>query len=426
MAQVRLVQIGTSSIQLGVIGSTLKNAQAVPAQGAAIQLGKFNNTTGTFYRDPTNPSGGGAGQQIQVGTNLLNRTLGYITGTGTAQGQTQVVTQTLGGAGYFSIWNAGTVQQSGFQIQVTNSTGNQFHPTGSQVQYHLHQPLNQYHLHQPLNQYHVHQPLNQYHQPLQNQDYTQPLQNQDYTQPLQNQDLHQGANQQDVHQVYNQYHSHNPYNQYHVHQQVPYNQYHVHNPGYFRDDRYVPGNNQDVHQIGNNQDVHQGYNQQDVHQTYNQQDIHQAYVQYHLHQPYNQYHVHQPLNQYHLHQPLNQYHVHQPLNQYSQPLLQQDYTQPLQNQDYTQPLQNQDVTTPTTQQAASGTVYNAALVNSGTIASQGFALSIPNIGVLTTQGGTIQGTGSGGFFQTPQYWANASAAVSTQQGVVNFQGTTHN
>ena len=53
MAQVRVVQVPIQGVQFGTIGATL-NGQAV-SPGAAVQLGKFNNTTGTFYRDPTNP-----------------------------------------------------------------------------------------------------------------------------------------------------------------------------------------------------------------------------------------------------------------------------------------------------------------------------------------------------------------------------------
>ena len=85
------------------------------------------------------------------------------------------------------------------------------------------------------------------------------------------------------------------------------------------------------------------------------------------------------------------------------------------------------IQTPSTNQPASGLLYNGSLVNPGQVASQGFALYIPNIGTLTTQGGVLQGTGAGGGFQAPgTYIRTASSAVNTQQGIVNFQGTAHN
>ena len=284
MAQVRVVQVPIQGIQIGPIGATL-NGQTV-SPGIGIQLGKFNNTTGTFYRDPTNPSAGGAGQQIQVGTNISNRTLGYIVGTGTAA-VTTIPTQTLPGAGYFSIWNNGNVQQSAITIQVPNCTGQQAKAQGSISN-------------QPV----VNQPLNQ---------------------------------------------------------QAP---------------NYYAGNQQ-------------------------------------------------PLNQQ---APLNQPLVNQPLNQYAgnqQPLNQQAPNYYAGNQ---QPLVNQPfIQTPSTNQPASGLLYNGSLVNPGQVASQGFALYIPNIGTLTTQGGVLQGTGAGGGFQAPgTYIRTASSAVNTQQGIVNFQGTAHN
>ena len=120
---------------------------------------------------------------------------------------------------------------------------------------------------------------------------------------------------------------------------------------------------------------------------------------------------------------MNQPAKNQPL--VNQPLVNQAaVNQPLVNQ----PLVNQPlVITPAANQPATGALYNGSLVNPGQIASQGFALTIPNIGTLTTQGGVLQGTGAGGSFQFPgTYTRTASAAVSTQQGIVNFQGTTRN
>ena len=292
MAQVRVVQIGTAqpgtNIQIGGVGRTLTAAPA----GTNIQLGKFNNTTGTFYRDPTNPSAGGAGQQIQVGTHLSNRTLGYITGTGTTA-TTTIATQTLPGAGYFSIWNTGNVQQTGLTIQVPNATGQQAKATGSQ------QPLNQQ---APSYYAGFSQPLNQ-----------------------------QAAN-------------------------------------------YYGGKSQPLNQQAAN---YYGGNSQ-------------------------------PLNQ----QAASYYGGNsQPLNQ--------------QAANYYAGVQQPAV--PSTQQAASGALYNGSLVNGGQISAQGFALYIPNIGTLTTQGGILQGTGAGGAFQFPgTYTRTPAASVNTQQGIVNFQGTTRN
>ena len=61
MAQVRVVQIGTAqpgtNIQIGKAGALLALQINQPLQGvpaaANIQLGKFNNQTGTFYKEPT-------------------------------------------------------------------------------------------------------------------------------------------------------------------------------------------------------------------------------------------------------------------------------------------------------------------------------------------------------------------------------------
>jgi hypothetical protein len=136
-----------------------------------------------------------------------------------------------------------------------------------------------------------------------------------------------------------------------------------------------------------------------------------------------------------LNQPLNQQAAfNQPLNQQAalnQPLNQQAaLNQPLNQQAaVNQPVVNQPlVQTPSTNQPATGVLYNGSLVNTaGQIAAQGFALYIPNIGTLTTQGGVLQGTGAGGNFQAPgTYIRTASSAVNIGQGIVNFQSTTHN
>jgi hypothetical protein len=391
MAQVRVVQVPIQGIQIGTIGATL-NGQAV-SPGVAIQLGKFNNTTGTFYRDPKNLSGGGAGQQIQVGTNISNRTLGYIVGTGTTA-VTTIATQTLPGAGYFSIWNAGNVQQSAITIQVPNATGQQAKATGSQSN----QPL----VNQPL----VNQPL--VNQPLVNQPLVnQPLVNQPAkNQPLVNQPL---VNQPLVNQPLNQ----QPANYYPGVQQ-PANYY----PGAYTPGFYLPS--QDF--FGNQSPANY------FPPTYNPP----SYYPGGTNQPPNYYPggTNQPLvNQPAKNQPLvNQPLVNQPAK--NQPLVNQPLVnQPAKNQPLVnQPLVNQPlIITPATNQAATGSLYEGSLVNPGQIASQGFALYIPNIGTLTTQGGVLQGTGAGGSFQFPgTYTRTTSAAVSTQQGIVNFQGTARN
>ena len=370
MAQVRVVQVPIQGIQIGTIGATL-NAQAV-TPGAAIQLGKFNNTTGTFYRDPSNPSGGGALQQIQVGTNISNRTLGYIVGTGTTA-VTTIATQTLAGAGYFSIWNNGNVQQSAITIQIPNATGQQAKAQGSISN----QPA--------VNQAAVNQPL--VNQPLRNQPLNQQA-------PNYYPGLIQPLNQQ-------------PPNYYPGFQQ-PANYYPgAYNPPVYNPGFYFPGGDFFGNQSPPNYTPPQ-------YQPAN-------------YQPPNYYPggANQPPNYYPgLQQPLNQ----QAANYYpglSQPLVQQPLVQqPLVNQAaVNQPL----VQTPATNQPASGALYNGSLVNPGQIASQGFALYIPQIGTLTTQGGILQGTGAGGGFQFPgTYIRTASAAVNTQQGIVNFQGTTRN
>jgi len=358
MAQVRVVQVPIQGIQIGTIGALLNAQITQPLQavspGAAIQLGKFNNTSGTFYRDPSNPSGGTPGQQIQVGTNISNRTLGYITGTGTTA-TTTIATQTLAGAGYFSIWNAGNVQQSGITIQIPNSTGQQAKAAGSI------QPLNQ----QATNYYAgFSQPLNQ-----QAANYYA-----GFSQPLNQQaeNYYAGFQQPPNYYAGNQATYIPP-----TYRPAGVDFFGPHPANYFPPN-YIPAQPPNYYPGGANQ-------------------------------PPNYY----PGSS----QPLNQ----QATNYYagnSQPLVQQAANY---YAGFSQPL------LPTTNQPLTGTLYNGSLVNPGQISSQGFAITIPNIGTLTTQGGVLQGTGQGGFFQAPgTYVRTASAAVSAQQGIVNFQGTARN
>jgi hypothetical protein len=397
MAQVRVVQIGTAqpgtNIQIGGIGRTLTAAPA----GTNIQLGKFNNTYGTFYRDPSNLSAGGAGQQIQVGTHLSNRTLGYIVGTGTTA-TTTIATQTLPGAGYFSIWNTGNVQQTGITIQVPNSTGQQAKATGSQ------QPLNQqapsYYagFSQPLNQ----QAANYY------GGKSQPLNQQAAN--------YYGGNSQPLNQQAPSYYGGN-----------------YQAPAYWGGNYQAPSYYAGVHYAGwwgdfNGDGFHSGF--QFYQPGYDEPGnywggVYQAPSYYAgVYQAPSYYGGKQ--------QPLNQ----QAANYYggnSQPLNQQPASyyggnsQPLNQQATSYYAGVQQPAVPSTQQALSGAVYNGSLVNGGQISAQGFALYIPNIGTLTTQGGVLQGTGAGGAFQFPgTYTRTPAASVNTQQGIVNFQGTTRN
>ena len=362
MAQVRLVQIGTAqpgtAIQIGKTGALLAAQISQPLQGvpaaANIQLGKFNNQTGTFYKDP---SGALAAGPIQVGTHLANKTLGYIVGTG-APTTSVIATQTAPGAGYFSIWNAGAVQ-GGFQIQVPNCTGQQAKATGSQSN----------------------QPAVQSNQPLLNQPLNQ-----------QAPSYYAGKQQPLVQQAPN----------YYAGKQQPLVQQ---APSYYAGPT-VPGGY--VPPAGNNFGYSPGY----YYPPYQTPQQYYAGKSQPLNQQAPNYYAgfSQPLNQqapsYYagVQQPL----VQQPLNQVNQPL----------------------IITPSTNQAATGALYNGSWVNTAPGTGQnagGFVLTIPNIGTLTTQGGAFSGTGAGGSFQAPStYTRTASAAVSTQQGIVNFQTTTRN
>jgi hypothetical protein len=389
MAQVRVVQIGTAqpgtNIQIGKAGALLALQINQPLQGvpaaANIQLGKFNNQTGTFYKDPT---GALAAGPIQVGTHLANKTLGYIVGTG-APTVSAIATQTATGAGYFSIWNAGAVQ-GGFQIQVPNC-GQQAKAQGS-----------------ISNQPAVNQPLNQKNQPLVNQN--QPLSS--VNQPLRS--VNQPLVQQN--QPLNQVNQPLSFTYYPANYQAPNYYGGAYYPGFytppnfdffigFRPGNYYPPVYFPPNYYGG--------------AYYPASTGPPAYPAVQQNQPLNQ--KNQPLvNQ---NQPLvNQ---NQPLSSVNQPLNQQN--QPLVNQ----PL----IQTPATNQAAVGTLYNGSWVNTapGTVQNAtGFTVSIPAIGTLTTQGGAFSGTGGGGFFQgaAPTYTRTASAAFAVQQGIVNFQATTRN
>ena len=406
MAQVRVVQVPIQGIQIGTIGAAL-NGQAV-SPGIGIQLGKFNNTTGTFYRDPTNASGGGAGQQIQVGTNISNRTLGYIVGTGTTA-TTTIATQALPGAGYFSIWNNGNVQQTAISIQVPNCTGQQAKAQGS--------ISNQPALNQPLNQQ-----ASNYYAGVQQAAVNQPaVQQAAVNQPaVQQAAVQQGATNQPKNQQAANYYagSSQPLNQqfaiYYGGAYFPsYYAPGVYHPAIYQpptydfpDSRYSPGGYFPAYYTP----AHYYPSQYQAPNYYagNSQPLNQQAANYYAgnSQPL----VNQPATNQ---AAVNQAAVNQPASYYA------GNSQPLTNQ----PL----VQTPATNQAATGALYNGSLVNPGQIASQGFALYIPNIGTLTTQGGVLQGTGAGGGFQAPgTYIRTASSAVNTQQGIVNFQGTAHN
>ena len=118
-AQVRLVQVASTGVQIGGIGRALL---AQPT--AAVQLGAFNPQTGGFYKDPTNPATSASARPAGA---LRSRTLGYITGTGALS-----TTLVAAGTNYISIWNNATVQGT-TGLQLTTSSGNQQHPAGSQV-----------------------------------------------------------------------------------------------------------------------------------------------------------------------------------------------------------------------------------------------------------------------------------------------------
>jgi len=451
MSQVRLVQIGSTGIQLGGIGSTLG---ATPATaGNPIQLGKFNNTTGTFYKDPSNTSGGGAGQQIQMGTNLGSRTLGYITGTGAPS---QSVIQT---SGYFSIWNNAVVQGASFQLQTPS--GNQAKPKGSQALQQSHVPQNQQDIkqqsHVPQNQQDIKQ---QSHLGANNQDIKQQshaANNQDIKQqshvPQNQQDIkqqsHLGANNQDIKQqshagiqqdIKQQSHAagiQQDIRQYHyyvgpIHGDTYYgypdSQYTDAKGGHYQFYYYynVDGtqkahtspNNQDKpqksHTSPNNQDKpqksHLGANNQDTpqksHAVQNNQDTPQK--------------------------------SHLGANNQDTP---QKSHVGANNQDKPQKshvaLNNQDVPIPASNQPSSGTLYNGWWVETqpggtsqpGSVAGSSILLNIGNIGVLATQGGSFSSAGPAtGQYQTSattflqsQLTGTNKASIQASQGVILFQ-----
>jgi hypothetical protein len=416
MAQVRLIQIGAATpgtaIQIGRIGATLNGQVSQPLQtipaAANIQLGKFNNTYGTFYKDPTNLSAGGAGQQIQVGTNIADRTLGYITGTGIPT--VTVIPTNATGAGYFSIWNAGAVQ-GGFQIQIPTCTGQQIKTTGSQSN----QPaVNQAVQTAATNQGVQTAATNQgVQQAAKNQSVQQAAKNQSIQTAAKNQTLQQTLKNQSVQQPLNQQPANNQPGIHYPGLHWPAYDY----PGFYNDNVYYPG----AH--GGGVDQPGFYVPPNQQPAFQQPLVNQSVQQPLVNQSVQQAAVNQSINQ-----PLVNQSINQPLVNQSQQIAAVNQSQQIAavNQSINQAL----VITPSTNQPASGALYNGSWVNTAPGTGQnagGFVLTIPNIGTLTTQGGAFSGTGAGGSFQAfGTYTRTASAAVSTQQGVVNFQVTTRN
>jgi hypothetical protein len=394
MAQVRLVQIGAATgganIQIGKTGALLTAQIAQPLQGvpagAAIQLGKFNNTTGTFYRDPSNTSGGGAGQQIQVGTNIAGRTLGYISGVGIPS------TQVIQSSGYFSIWNNAIVQGA-FQIQ-TPSTGVQAKPAASQVNNHQrqvgitsdfvnHQRATQNIISDVVNHQRVVQNINN--DLVNHQRVVQNINNDTYLNYFQNSAY--GAN----------YYSNQPTsppNGGPPPQNFDYHRYHP-DDGRRDDWRFHVNNVTNNHQrtTGLNSDG-QINHQRKVGVNSDAQVNHQRTVGVNSDAQVN----------------------HQRASQ----------------------IINNDTKTPQVAIPASGTLYNGYWVNTqpgaqaqaGSTTGSTILLNIGQMGVLTTQGGSIQSTGPAtgqyqvtGTFNQNQVAGQATAVVQTQQGVVVWGGT---
>ena len=426
MAQVRLVQIGAATpgtaIQIGRIGATLNGQvsqplQAIPA-AANIQLGKFNNTTGTFYKDPTNPSAGGAGQQIQVGTNIADRTLGYITGSGIPT--VTVIPTNATGAGYFSIWNAGAVQ-GGFQIQIPTCTGQQIKTTGSQSnQPAVNQAVQQAAKNQGVQTAATNQGVQQAvkNQAAVNQGVQQAVKNQSIQTAAKNQTLQQTLKNQSFQQPLNQQPPNNQPAAVYPGIHWPAYDY----PGFYNDDVYYPG----AHSGGF--DTPDYYAPPVQQPAFQQPLVNQSVQQPLVNQTVQQAAVNQSVQQAAVNQSQQVAATNQAAVNQSQQIaaVNQSINQPLVNQSINQAL----VITPSTNQPASGALYNGSWVNTAPGTGQnagGFVLTIPNIGTLTTQGGAFSGTGAGGSFQAfGTYTRTASAAVSTQQGVVNFQVTTRN
>jgi hypothetical protein len=75
------------------------------------------------------------------------------------------------------------------------------------------------------------------------------------------------------------------------------------------------------------------------------------------------------------------------------------------------------------------TTYNGSITNTGTLKNTtGFAVSVSNIGTLTTIGGTFQGAGTGGVTQaaTGLKYQPVQASITMQQGIWANQGSTVN
>jgi hypothetical protein len=341
MAQVRLVQVGATGVQIGSIGRTLLNQGA-----AAVQLGAFNNQTGTFYKDPTNPATSVSARPAGA---LRSRTLGYITGTGAL-----TATAVAAGTNYISIWNNATAQGT-TGLQLTTSSGNQQHPASSQVA----NPAN------PANPFNPANPAS----PGQTAQAGQPGQ------------PGQGANPATYTYIAG----------YTITHQSP---------------RFVPPDppieTVYISQSGVGQQAYNGYYTQDV--GGNDNDVN-WYCEFRANGPAQGGNPFNPFN------PTNPSNPAQP-------------GQTAQTAQTAQTLQQ----VPAANQPAQ-TTYNGSITNSGTLRNTaGFAVSVTNIGTLTTIGGTFQGTGAGGVTQKADgtKYSPVQASITMQQGIWANQGSTVN
>ena len=469
MSQVRLVQIGVATsgtnIQLGHIGATLGATPAVA--GNPVQLGKFNNTTGTFYRDPSNPSGGTPGQQIQIGTNLAARTLGYIVGSGAP------TVTAIASSGYFSIWNNAVVQGA-FQIQTPS--GNQAKPSGSQVNNHQRttQTINNDTTTQVNHQRLIQQTINNdtttqvNHQRLFQQTINNDTKNHQRTTGA-NSDAqvnHQrtlGANSDaqvnhqrtaglnnDTYLNTVQFHDHIGHDMYNIN----YDQVRTTTATSITHYGY---NDTVVYNVPYNYDVNA---QQDYHHQHftNTQNNHQRTLQTINNDTKNHQRTTGSNNDTKNHQRIagansdaqvNHQRTYQVPNNDTKTQVNHQRTYQVPTNDTVTQVNHQrttginnDTKTPQVAQAAQGTLYNGYWVNTqpgaqaqpGSETGSTILLSIGNIGTLTTVGGSFQSTGPAtGQYQTSattflqnQLAAAPTAAFQTQQGVILFQGTTHN
>jgi hypothetical protein len=400
-SQVRLVQIGAATgganIQIGKTGALLTAQIAQPLQGvpagAAIQLGKFNNASGTFYRDPSNPSGGTPGQPIQVGTSIAGRTLGYITGTGVPS------TQVIQSSGYFSIWNNGIVQGA-FQIQ-TPSTGVQAKPAASQVNNHQRQvgTISDVVNHQRAAQTIISDVIN----------HQRKLQN-IISDVINHQRTIGTTNDQ-----YLNYVNLDLYGQLHQHSYTTATAwgFHYHIP---------PTNTDGTAYLGQNFD-YTDYGVQKFHHHFNNfRNIHQRITGVNSDAQVN----HQRAIGINSDAQVN--------HQRTQGVISDAQV----NHQRAAQTINNDTRTPQTAIPASGTLYNGYWVNTqpgaqgqvGSTTGSTILLNIGQMGTLTTQGGSIQSTGPAtgqyqvaGTFNQNQVAGQATAVVQTQQGVVVWGGT---